>query len=123
MIALYREPSHFAGASDIPALLQWAETLVESDDAPAVDYRVAGVCLRLAFEFRLHDLCRDHGPPKGEKWHSFAIRLLKVGVFTMDDYRHVRRINRLAARAVHGKPFDRFRAKVLLELVTEFLES
>jgi hypothetical protein len=122
MIALYRPPDRFAGSADIPALLRWAKLLID-DNGESVDFRLSGVCSRLAFEFRLHDLCREHRPPKGDKWHSFAIRLMKVGVLTLDQYRHVRRIARLAARAVHGKPFCRHRAKLLLEMVQEFIEE
>ena len=75
----------------------------------------------MALEFHLAELCRLHGPPTGTCWHNCAVRLLKAGLFTMSDYRAVRRIARLAAKAVHGKPFDLERAKALFESVQTFV--
>jgi hypothetical protein len=75
----------------------------------------------MAYEFNLHELCRQHGPPKGHRWHSFAIRLYKAGVFSIGQYRDGRRIARLGQKAVHGKPFDAERARALCEMVSEFI--
>jgi hypothetical protein len=106
---------------DVAGLLEWASMRLNNSLASAVDVRLAGVAARLAFEFHLAELCRQHGPPKGIRWHSYAIRLLKAGVFTMSDYRAARRISRLACKAVHGKPFDRTRAGMLYAAVSEFV--
>ena len=122
MIALF-VPTESARAAEIPSLLKWARMLIDDDDPNATDCRLSGVCSRMALEYHLHELCSRIGPPKGERWHNFAIRLMKAGAFTMDDYRHVRRIMRLAAKSVHGKPFCKFRAKLLLEMVSEIVES
>jgi hypothetical protein len=106
---------------DVTGLLEWAATALDNPDANAVQIRLAGVAARLAFEFHLAELCRQHGPPKGIRWHSYAIRLLRAGVFTMSDYRAARRISRAAIKAVHGKPFDRERAGMHYAAVTEFV--
>jgi hypothetical protein len=107
---------------DVAGLLEWSASALDDPEASAVQLRLAGVAMRLAFEYHLAELCRQHGPPKGVKWHSYAIRLYKVGVFTMEDYRHARLINRLAAKAVHGKPFGRERAQRLFAAVSEFVQ-
>jgi len=108
---------------DVAGLLEWSAGRLDDPDANPVQIRLAGVAARLAFEFHLAELCRQHGPPKGIRWHSYAIRLLKAGVFTMGDYKSARRIARLACKAVHGKPFDRTRAKMLFAAVSSFVQG
>ena len=108
---------------DVAGLLEWAELTLGDELACPVQIRLAGVAARLAFEFHLAEICRRIGPPKGIRWHSYAIRLLKCGVFTMDDYKSARRISRLACKAVHGKPFDRTRAGMLYAAVSEFVSE
>ena len=108
---------------DVAGLLEWAANALDDAEASMVQIRLAGVATRLAFEFHLAELCRQHGPPKGTKWHRYAIRLFKLGVLTMRDYRHARLINRLAAKAVHGKPFCRERAQRLLAAVSSFIQG
>ena len=104
-------------------LLAWADGMIQNELATAVEIRLAGVAARMAFEFYLAELCREHGPPKGEKWHHFALRLMKAGIFTMGDYRKARRIARVASKAVHGKPFGVERAEELFEAVSGFIQS
>jgi hypothetical protein len=107
---------------DVASLLDWAAERIDDGLASPVDLRMAGVAVRMAFEFHLHELCRLHAPPSGGCWHNFAIRLMKAGHLSMDEYRHGRRIMRLATKAVHGRPWSRERAGRLLELVREFVE-
>ena len=103
--------------AEIPKLLEYAAMVIENE-LSAVETRLAGIACRLALEFHLRELCRRHGPSQGERWHNFAVRLLKCRVLTMDDYRRVRRIAQLAADAVHGKRWNRERAKQLFEAVS-----
>jgi hypothetical protein len=121
MIRLFEAPELCHRGAQIPRLLEWAELTLDDELAGPVEIRLSGVAARLAFEFHLAELCRQHGPPKGIRWHSYAIRLLKCGVFTIDDYKTARRISRLACKAVHGKPFDRTRAGMLYAAVSEFV--
>ncbi len=122
MICLFCPPE-MDRIKQVTDLLTWAAFRIEDELASDIDIRLAGVAARMAFEFHLRDLCRQRELPKGERWHNFAVRLLKAGVFTMAEYRHVRRIARLAAKAVHGKPFDIERARELLAKVVEFVEK
>ena len=122
MITLFVPASQAAGAVQVADLLYWAENALH-DGCSDVEARLAGAAARMAFEFHLHDLCRQHGPPKGQRWHSFAVRLYKCGVLSMGQYRDARRIARLGQKAVHGKPFDAERARLLLERVEAFVIS
>jgi hypothetical protein len=120
VIKLFESPELDYRGVQIPSLLNWAAFTLADEPSPA-EIRLAGVAARMAVEFHLAELCRQHGPPKGERWHHYALRLLKVRVFTMGDYRQCRRIARLAAKAVHGKPFEIERARDLFERVSEFV--
>lgn len=122
MIRLLHAPA-VNRAAEVADLLSWAEVTIDNELASAVELRLAGVATRLAFEFHLHEMCSRIGPPKGGCWHNFAVRLLKAGHFDMGDYRHVRRINRMAARSVHGKPWGRERAAALFQVVQEFVHG
>jgi hypothetical protein len=106
---------------DVAGLLEWAAGRLDDPGASLVQIRLAGAASRMAFEFHLAGLCRVVGPPRGIKWHNYAVRLLKCGEFDMAHYRAARRISRLAIKAVHGMPFDRERALRLLAMVTEFV--
>jgi hypothetical protein len=121
MITLF-VPDACHESRDVASLLDWADQRIDDPLSSPVDLRMAGVAARMALEFHLHELCRLHAPPSGNCWHDFAIRLMKAGYMSMAEYRHGRRIMRLAIKAVHGKPWDRERAGRLLELVTEFVE-
>ena len=123
MIALFIPSESASGGGNTQVAAKWAEMANRDDEPNVTDCRLGGRCSRMAMEYHLRELCRRIGPPNGERWHNFAIRLMKAGTLTMDQYRHVRRIMRLAAKSVHGKPFCKFRAKLLLEMVTEIVES
>jgi hypothetical protein len=106
---------------DVTGLLEWSEATLANPLAGAVELRLVGMATRLAFEWHLAELTDKLPPPRGIKWHAKAIRLMKAGAFDMATYRRTRQIARLAAKAVHGKPFCRTRAKMLLAAVREFI--
>ena len=108
---------------DIPSLLEWSESTLANPQAGAVEVRLVGMATRLAFEWHLAELTDRLAPPRGIKWHAKAIRLMKAGHIDMATYRRTRQIERLACKAVHGKPFCRTRAAMLLAAVRDFVSK
>jgi hypothetical protein len=102
-----------------PELLSRAEPLACGPEP--IDWLQSGVLSRMALETHTRLMVQRRSLP----WCSgpWYIRLRIAGIIDAADVAHLRELFDLGSRAVHNQPFDRDRAKLLLEMVSAFVEG